>query len=436
MRFNDYSMNRMLRDLDELFEDSRSRTPGNICAACKSSRLLCGKSQCPIVVRYYSTLRIQSYLGDLRIEGSSPPSVFVGRFGWPKVMVGPMIPPLHGPTEILDTPELWIDKSIEEIVGFRSQLIRGKYRVHVDNVEGAGKVVDLTRELALCTASTDVEAEFTKKPAGRIVLDSEVQPYGPSGPIKDLDLSTLKIDRRIDKAYSDGDLKAQQAVLELYKNDVQVTKIQRAFSVGAFGLEKRRRFVPTRWSITAVDDIIGKALRERVKQYPSINEFRVYQSWRLDNRWMVLMMPYNWRYELIEAWYPNTVWNPKGKRIVMLSDHEGYEGRSAYAEIGGCYYAARLAVGEKLLKERRQAATVILREAHPGYIMPVGVWNVRENVRNALRGESRKFDTLREALYYISTKLAIPMSRWIKNSAVLSDLLYQRRIEDFYQVKT
>jgi hypothetical protein len=39
-----------------------------------------------------------------------------------------------------------------------------------------------------------------------------------------------------------------------------------------------------------------------------------------------------------------------------------------------------LAVGELLEKERRQAAVVVLREAHPGYIMPVGVWQVREIV--------------------------------------------------------
>ena len=28
------------------------------------------------------------------ISGSSPPSVFVGSYGYPKVLVGPMVPPL------------------------------------------------------------------------------------------------------------------------------------------------------------------------------------------------------------------------------------------------------------------------------------------------------------------------------------------------------
>jgi hypothetical protein len=72
-----------------------------------------------------------------------------------------------------------------------------------------------------------------------------------------------------------------------------------------------------------------------------------------------------------------------------------------------------------------------MREAHPGYIMPVGVWNVRENVRNALSKDPKKFDTLKEALDYSSTRLAIPVSRWIKNSSLLKDALYQKRLEDF-----
>src|SRR5207249_4355294 len=171
----------------------------------------------------------------------------------------------------------------------------------------------------------------------------------------------------------------KEAVLEMYGRGLPVSKIQRAFSVGAFGIEKNRRFVPTRWSITAVDDTIGKDLRETVKTFPLINEIRIFETIGFDDRFLVVMVPRPWRYELIEAWYPNTLWNPLGREVVMFGDHEGFEGRTTYASIGGCYYAARLAVGEALNRDRRQAATVILRETHPGYIMPVGVWNVRED---------------------------------------------------------
>jgi hypothetical protein len=189
--------------------------------------------------------------------------------------------------------------------------------------------------------------------------------------------------------------------------------------------------VPTRWSITAVDSIISKDMMERIKSFSEVNEYRVYESSYLDNRFEVLMMPGAWSYEAMEAWYPGTVWNPSGTHVVMFSDWEGFDGRTTYASIGGCYYAARLAVGELLAKERRQASVVVLREAHPGYIMPVGVWQVRENVRNAVRQEPLKYNTLEEALARIASRFQIPLERWVERSKLLQDALFQRRITDY-----
>ena len=65
------------------------------------------------------------------ISGSSPPSVFVGSYGYPKVAVGPMLPPTHGDTMILDLPERWLGKSIEEIVNYRLSLVRGTQQVKI-----------------------------------------------------------------------------------------------------------------------------------------------------------------------------------------------------------------------------------------------------------------------------------------------------------------
>ncbi|MDY6965792.1 MAG: Nre family DNA repair protein [Halobacteriota archaeon] len=392
--------------------------------------MLCGKSSCPILLKLYVNLKIKDLIDGTHLDGSSPPGVFIGRFGYPYVSIGPLVPPVHGDTGLLDTPELWLGKSIEDIVRFRFQLVRGKHRVHVGKLEGE-RIVEYTRDLAISTDPTETEVEFSKRPSGRLVLDDNSQPFGPSAPLKKLDIGTLKIDHRIDKAFSDTDLKAKEAIMDLFEEGTMVSKIQRAFSVGAFGLKKNRKFVPTRWSITAVDDTISKELVKSVKDYPLINEYRVFESWELDNRFIIIMMPLAWSYELIEAWYPNTVWNPKGSRTMIYSDSEGYNGRTRYAVIGGCYYAARLAVNEYLTKERRQARVVILREAHPGYIMPVGVWNVRENVRNALRGEFRKFDTLNEAFNYIGELLDIGIDRWISHSDMLKDAICQRRLFDY-----
>lgn len=418
--------------IDRGYLSDSHKQNSSVCILCRGTKMLCGKDRCPVMVKLYSRMRSAPLFDSLKIEGSSPPTVFIGRFGYPKVSIGPMIPPIHGDTSLMDTPELWLGKNINEIVDFRTKLVRGKYRVEIHDVESSDKIVGITRELALARESPMVDAEFSKRPWGRIALSDEVQPHGPSAPLRDLHVDNVKYEFRIEKAYYDTDLKARDAVLGLYKNDVMVSKIQKSFSVGAFGEGKRRKFVPTRWSITAVDSMLGEHLMEFTKTYPWINEYRVYESYRLDNRWVVLMIPTEWCYELIEAWYPKTTWNPFGRDISIFNSYEFHEGRTTYAEIGGCYYAARLAVNEKLNSERRQAGVVILREAHPGYILPVGVWNVRENVRAALRTRPRLFNTINDTMEYIKGKLEIPMSRWIRNSAILKHRLYQRKLEDFF----
>jgi hypothetical protein len=404
----------------------------SLCVICKGARFLCGKTRCPLMVKVNYYLKSVPLMASEDISGASPPSVFIGRIGYPHVYAGPLVPPVDEDTSLYDLPELWFGKSIDEIVGFRSMLVRGKRQVHVQKFMQGGKIVEQTRELALAENSVDIELNLTKKPRGSLFLSDDVQPFGPSAPIRDLHVGNARFEHRIEKAYYDTDLRAMPAVLEIYKRGVMVTKIQRAFSVGAFGMEKNRRLVPTRWSITAVDDIISKNLAEQVKTFPEINEYRVYESEYLDNVFEILMIPDMWRYESMEAWYPGTVWNPNGKSTAIFSDYEGNNGRTTYAQIGGCYYAARLAVCEQLVKERRQATVVVLREARPGYIMPVGVWQVRENVRNAMRQRPFLFKTLSESLRFIGGKFEIPLRRWILQSELLKNALFQKKITDFF----
>jgi hypothetical protein len=408
----------------------------SLCVLCKGARNLCGKTRCPIMVKVNYYLKSVPLMSSEDINGASPPSVFIGRIGYPNVYVGPLVPPIHEDTSIYDLPEQWFGKSIDEIVGFRSLLVRGKHRVHVQDFMQAGKIMDQTRDLALADTSVDIELNLTKKPGGSIFIDDDVQPFGPSAPIRDLHVGNARFDHRMEKAYYDTDLRAKPAVLELYNRGVVVSKIQKAFSVGAFGLEKKRRLVPTRWSITAVDDMIGKNLVEQVKTFPEINEYRVYESTYLDNVFEILMIPAAWSYESMEAWYPGTVWNPNGNAVAIYSDWEGNSGRTTYAQIGGCYYSARLAVCEQLVKERRQATVVVLREARPGYIMPIGVWQVRENVRNAMRQKPFQFKNLNDSLKFISGKFEIPMQQWIIQGNLLRNMLFQRRISDFFSAKT
>jgi hypothetical protein len=408
-------------------------TPSNRCSVCKGGKMLCGKTGCPLITKIKSYLKIQPLYDDKVLAGASPPSVFVGRFGYPHVYVGPMTPPQQGDTRLLDVPEQWFGKSFDEIIDMRFRLVRGKHRVNVKKLDQGGRILDHTRLLGLAERSVDVDLSFRSKPNPNITLNSDVQPFGPSAFIKDLKMEeNVKTHRLLEKAFCDDDLKARDAVIELHKNKVNLSSIQRAFSVGSFGIKKQRKLVPTRWSITAVDSMLSKEYMKEVKQHPLINEFRVYESNYLDNCFQIIMMPEGWKYETIEAWYPGTIWNPFDQYIHMAGDCEGYNGRSTYARIGGCYYAARLAVNELLRKERRQAAVIILREIRPGYIMPVGVWNVRENVRYALSQKPTKFNTFNEVLSHISSKFHINLDVWKQNSQFIKDTLYQKKISDFF----
>jgi len=414
---------------DEILSTEDVRSKSSRCVYCKGSKMLCGKESCSVIARFFSNARAKERIDRINLDGCCPPSVFVGRMGYPSVSIGPMIPPYHGDTSVMDTPERWVGLPIEDIIDFRSNLVRGTHRVDIQDVDNKHRLVSRTRELALARNPPEVFAEFQRKPQGRLTVDDDVQPFGPSAPLVKFDVANFRFDSRLEKAFFDTDLRAREAIVSLYKQGTLVSQIQRAFSVGSFGVGKRRRFVPTRWSITAVDSNLGLHMLETTKVHPQINEYRVYETRSLDNRWAILMMPTSWRYELIEAWYPNTAWNPHSDKIAIMSDWEFYDGRTTYASIGGCYYAARLAVNELLQRERRQAGVSILREAHPGYILPVGVWNVRENVRSALRAKPRRFGTLKDALTHISTIMDIPISRWVKNSAILKDALYQKRID-------
>jgi len=398
-----------------------------ICAICKGTKMLCGKSECPLLIRYYSMLKTKRKLS-INLEGSSPPGVFVGRFGYPKVNVGPLIPPFKGNTEYMDLPENWLDMSIENFVDMRTSLVRGIKRVKVEDAQNPDYFLLNLQEMSMAEGHVDSEAIFERVPKGRVIVGSEVQPCGPAGKIEKFMPDTIKVNTKIEKIYYD-ELPARDSILHLYNEGVRVSLIQRAFSMGTMGMQ--RKLVPTRWSITAVDDTISKNLVEKIKDFPIIDKPMVFKSNKMGNIFVVIFLPRHWSYELVEAWYPGTLWNPYGKRTFMVSSHEFYKGRKDYAEIGGCYYAARLAVGEKLVSMRRQAEVIVLREALPHYIMPLGVWHVRENVRNAMRNVPRIFEHENEAVNYALSQFNIHKKAWIEGSTLLRRFYHQRRIENF-----
>jgi len=405
---------------------------GGLCLVCRGSKMLCGKPRCPVLLKLYSFIKVKNRVNTECFVGSSPPGIFVGRMGYPYVYAGPLVPPIVGDTSLFDSPERWIGKTLDEIIGFRTNLIRGKFRVNVKKPFENQRFLSNTLDLALSTAPVETEITFHKKPSDTFLLDETVQPMGPSAIVKNMKVVNPKANAVIEKAYDDSDLKAEEAIMGLYSQGVFVSTIQKAFSIGAFGLKEQRRLVPTRWSITAVDSVLSRRLIENeIKRKKLINEYRVYEFSFMGNRFVILLTPSSWRYEWIEAWYPTTAWNPQSQSIAIGGDWEGYKGRTTYASIGGCYYAVRLATTEFLARENRQAGVIAMREIHPSFITPLGVWINRECVREAFKQGPRKFNTLKESLAYLRSRFTINLEEWVNTSMLLKDALYQEKITKY-----
>ena len=394
--------------------------------------MLCGKSSCPIISKAESLVRHLPRLNSDKIDGSSPPGAFVGHVGYPKVYLGPLIPPTKGDTMILDMPELWLGKSIQTIIDYRFSLVRGKSLLDVRNASEPSKYLLDLHDIALSSSSVDVDAKFRKKPRMAVALSEDTQPFGPSAMIENLRVAPSTGERKLEGVYYDRDELAVDGMVELYDDGIAVSRIQRTLSLGMLGIQKQRKIVPTRWSITAVDDTLSKRLLRSVRHYPLIDKFCVYMYNHLDNVFAAILSPRNWEYECIEAWFPGTTWNENGISPAMMGDYEPYEGRTTYASIGGCYYSTRLAIAEALERMERQASALVLREVRSGYILPVGVWNVRESVRAAVKTKPFIFDTFQQALSFTCKDLVIHPNIWLKNSLLIQSETFQRRLNEYF----
>jgi len=367
-----------------------------------------------------SSVNMRSVEVGKELDGSTPPSVFIGSWNYPKVYAGPMIVPMHGDTAIMDLPESWIpgQKTQEEIISYRLSLVRGKQTVNVTDL--GGRFVEKLQDISLAASSIDSEAKFDAVPRGTTFSDDHA-PFGPSALIERFEIGNVRWDHHLEKTYYDCDLKARDAVVDLHSQGVPFSSIQKAFSVGAMGTGRRRRLVPTRWSITACDSALGNHLLEEVRNYDLIDCCKVHEFSSLNNYYSVLLIPTAWQYEWMEAFLAIM-----GREELVFSDYEHNSGKKGYSSVGGCYYSCKMAVLEALARQKRQAGAIILREAYPGYV-PLGVFNVRENVRNAMSQRPLEFEDISSALGYVGTKLKLPVDRFMQESTLLKELRRSRQ---------
>lgn len=404
-----------------------------ICLQCRFSRLLCGRPKCPILLKLNSFVKVASNI-NREMQSDSPPSAFVGRIGYPKVSFGPLLPSARGDTRIFDEPEMWRGLSFEDIVNMRMSIVRARRITDIYSASSPSGLLYDTQLTLLSLKPVYAEAKFSRQIIEKIYyLDDTSAPFGPSAGLDSYRFGNFNADRRIEKVYYDKDMRSEDAIIALYESGLTVNTIQKIFSMGMTGVAKNRKLVPTRWSITAVDDIISKHILSKVKEMPGIDLYHVFVHDMLGSRYVIIICPGSFAYEWVEAWFPGTLWNTYGREASCIADHEGFAGRKSYALPGGCYYSVRLAIAEYLYRLRRQGVAIALREIYPGQLLPLGVWNVREAVRSALEKQAYVTDDIRDAFSYAFSNLKLKPDFWMKNSYLINQLRLQKRIEDYYE---
>ncbi len=418
----------------------------SLCDSCKRQ----GRVWCPHRAAELIRQRMLPKLSQ-DMFGPSPPMLFVGHSFYPNVYWGPLV----SSESTLDDPRQMYGMGLEKIIELRASMVRGMKR---SGVKDGGKMLDEAQMAVMSIKPVDAETRFSKKPVFSLEFDSVAHPVGARAPIEKFTLAdNAVVPKKVDEQVEEEGL-ASDAVSELLLEGFDVHYLSKLLASGILGRDEGRRLVPTKWAITATDDIAAKQYMESIRHCGGIGEPLVYSNSYLGNHFQVLLLPGNWEYEQFETalttklerfqrmrkekqelsglddraklTYREAAWEDwKYDGAVNISEeHEPFAGRSKYAQRqGGGYYAARFAVAEALYKMKRQARVVVFREIGTQYCVPVGVWEVRENVRHAFENEPLRFGSPEAAFAHLRRELAVPFREYVK----LSKVLLQRRITDF-----
>ncbi len=378
----------------------------------------------------------------------SAPAPFIGRMGYPTVNVGFLSPQFSGDTSHYDAPRLWSKGkfSIGQVATMRYGLVNSRTQWNIKNAYAGDRSnrsntttrqLDIIQEVGMASRPVELEVALTKMPVLHLTQETAITPFGPGSEVRKVRVTAnTKVDTRVEKVVADTDLKAVEGVRGLYLKGIEENQLTKLISVGTLGLRKNRKLVPTRWSITAVDDILGKEKIDQIKQYTIGGDFGVYFGNHFGNYYLLLFFPEVWSYELFETYLDSPV-NPWSKSGYAYStDYEDYAGRKEYAEeTAGGYYACRFPIVEKLAEMKRQAGVLALRFISSEYTVPLGVWVCREATRKALAEKPLSFGSEELMLQYarelIKWKFGFEIYFLLKQSKLLRGKKEQKKLREF-----
>jgi len=400
-----------------------------LCTRCKG-RGYCGQP-CKVLDKFKELIPKST----THFSGSSPPEIFVGRIGYPYLNTGILAPADYGETESYSLPELWYKEklSIPQILSLRGKLIYARFKSNIKDTRKKTRFLSLLQEISMADKKIDTEIILKKAPKKVFEVSRESAIFGNPAPLKAARLEeNPHIPKKIDYLTSDTDVKASQAIKELYKSKIPISNIIKILSAGLLGLTSNRKLVPTRWSITATDDTLSKELLKKIRYYSEISEILLFHGYYLGNHYEILLLPDKFSFEVIEAYFSGSVWN-QNKEIKLSQDYESFSPRKTYAsQVTGAYYAARLALAEYLEKIHKQASCLIMREERPEYNAPLGVGILRELCRDIFSKPAETFPSIKEALSASSKRLKLPIEVFTNQLKLLKEYKKQTRLSKFF----
>ena len=370
------------------------------------------------------------------INSFSPPSVFIGsKLKYPEVNVG-ILSPLEKDENswIYDDAKYWAENNFEinQVLHLRNSLLNSRFKTKVTDARMNKKFLDIIKDVAVSSKPVELEIELKNRIQLGHEKDKVLAPLGMNADFEKAKIiGNVQINRHLDKILND-ELKVSESMKILYENNFDEYSLSKILSVGILGLKKDRRLVPTRWSITASDDIIGKQILKKVQEYKWLEDYELFYEEFMGNQYLILMFPNVWSFELFELYFPGSSWNPSAE-IKASTDFEGFEGRTKYAfNTAGGYYATRLPILKYLDSIKRQASVVVIRIETPSYWASLGVWVVRESVKKALN-KKIKFSSKKELLdsakgiskrqYQFDVDDVLKMSKLIRNINLQKNLI-------------
>ena len=351
------------------------------------------------------------------------PSIFVSKNNYPNIAVGFLSTTKD---QFHDNPQFWANRNyqIPLISGLRKDLLHTPFVANVK--ERANKQLELAQEFALAKRAVNAEITYISRNTQSLKSQGEAIPFGPSAKLSRVTpIENTPVDHRLEKAYYDIDASATTSLHELYKKGVQEHILSKLLSVGGLGRGQGRKLVPTRWSITAVDDTLCKSLKDKIVTEDTL-PYQAFMGDYLGNYFLVLIYDGPFMFHFIEV-MPNKV---------VKEDCESALGRTEYAkETAGGYYAAKEGVLSYLASIKKQATVVCIRFITDEYYQGLGVWVVRESVKKTMATQSILFSDKEllstYAKKFSQKKYGVNLQPFIDGSLVLKTLKSQKRLFEF-----